>query len=722
MLCVKYNDTELSPHNKHDKPDMNTTVRISPNHQNNSGDITLPSGLRLGRYRLLNQIGQGGFGITYLALNKETNEQVVIKENLPHFCAYRKATLEVSPIDTTDAAIYYRHTLKRFIDEARLLANLKHPNIVTVREAFEGLGTAYFVMPFIRGKELHKAAPAVVNEAWLRPILMAILSALDYLHGKNLLHRDIKPHNILLQEDHTPILIDFGTARAMHSEATSTMVSSFGYTPPEQMDPHGKRGPWTDLYALGATCYVLIVGELPPSGIERLDDDSAYHPLLKRKELRKHFSPELLHSIDKALSVRSHMRWQTAKEWMNALEAPTTAGTAPCGATPASPPEKINNATEKNPIFTHYLPLLILGITLLLVLVSTSVNHLSISSSEEPAPHEHTEPTNVTPPLVETSTEETTTTEKEPGSTKDTTPPEELASTVDTTTEEPRSSENTTPPEELTSTENTTTEKTPEEEEVSTAPAISEAEQKEAQQKLQALGITDYNAALLTACANPELMQLILRAGADVNTQREDGATALYIAAKEGKRENVPCLEQLLAVKGIDVNKPDKENHTPLHRAALDDRITCVDRLLASKGIDVNMPNKGGRTPLMAAATGGHFTCVEKLLRAEGIDINAKDVNGNTALHRTVMSRMRHRHHSKCLELLLAAEGIDINAENNKGNTALHIAASLGNSTFVKRLLAAEGIDIHRKNNNGKTPFQVAKGECKKILYAAGNP
>ena len=287
--------------------------------------MALPQGVELGRYRLLRKIGQGGFGITYLAQDVQSGEYVVVKENLPSFYATRcESTLTVQPLDVENSVSDYEHTRNRFVDEARLLAHLNHPNIVRVTSAFEALGTAYYVMPYINGQELHKAAPEVVTEAWLRPILCGVLSALEYLHGQNLLHRDLKPGNILLQADGTPMLIDFGTARALQSDRSATMVGTPGYTPVEQITSHGKCGPWTDLYALGATCYRIITGERPPESFNRVDEEDPYRPLASRSELLGRFSLALLQSVDTAMAVRAKNRWQTAREWLQALDNPVS--------------------------------------------------------------------------------------------------------------------------------------------------------------------------------------------------------------------------------------------------------------------------------------------------------------------------------------------------------------------------------------------------------------
>ncbi len=282
--------------------------------------IALPKGLKLGEYRILRAIGQGGFGITYLAEHVDTKKEYVIKENMPaSFSRRDERTYKVTPTGT-EMVSTFEWALDRFLQEARTLSKLQHPNIVRVKTAFKALGTAYYVMDCIKGRELHEAAPppGQITEAWLRPVLEEILKALHYVHSQNLLHRDIKPNNILVDENCHPVLIDFGTARELVSERTATMVESAGYTPLEQLQSRAKRGAWTDIYALGCTMYRVITGENPPRSIDRLSDDSC-RKLAEDRSLMPRFSRGFLQSVDKALAVQARNRWQDTQEWLKGM-------------------------------------------------------------------------------------------------------------------------------------------------------------------------------------------------------------------------------------------------------------------------------------------------------------------------------------------------------------------------------------------------------------------
>ncbi|MDO4751970.1 MAG: ankyrin repeat domain-containing protein [Akkermansia sp.] len=622
--------------------------------------IALPEGVELGKYLIIRKIGQGGFGITYLAQHIESKEHVVVKENMPMFCAYRsEKTLAIHPLDDGEAKENYTHTLTRFVDEARTLARLHHPNIVRVLEAFEALGTAYYVMPLITGKELHKAAPATVDEAWLAPILRTLLGALDYLHGKKLLHRDLKPGNILLQEDGTPIIIDFGTARALQSNRSATMVGTPGYTPIEQITVHGNRGPWTDLYALGATCYRIISGELPPEANERLAaDEDPYRPLAKRVELRRHFSVDFLQSIDTALAIRAKNRWQSAREWLEVLPAvdqttqqPVTQS-LPVSSIPTSSPA----TDEKKDVPSRKRLPIILAILLLALSGGAYGVYSCTQSATEKRMREELAQAEMMNQLAHEKAEREAKEEAE-----------RLAR-----------------------------EKAERE--------AKEKAKKDAQDKLKSMGITDYDEAILKYYENPDKLQLLITAGADVNKADKWGVTSLYQAADNGRTEIVKLL---LAAPGIDVNKANKAGETPLYRAARFGHTECVKLLLAAPGIEVNKAGEYGETPLFEAVSSRHTECVKLLLAAPGIDVNKADKDGRTPLYRAAQDS-----HTKIVKLLLAAPGIEVNKANKKGYTPLYRAARYGHTECVKLLLSAPGIDI---SNWNALSIAVLKNDCNTI-------
>ncbi len=310
----------------------------------------LPAGTELAEYRIERTLGQGGFGITYLATDTTLGKRVVIKENLPFVCAFRESgSPQVHARGGTESHGSFEWAMKSFLNEARTLAQLDHPNIVQVIRAFEAFGTAYFVMPYIEGESLDKwrEANAAPDEAWLRRLLGSLLDALQYLHGRRILHRDIKPANILLSRKGVAQLIDFGTARQLISEKSQTVIESAGYTPIEQMQSHGKVGPWSDIYALGCTLCKLITGETPPRNSDRVGKVDPQRPLAARPELSGRYSAGLLASIDKAMAVWPEDRWQSADAWAEALAA--EAATPTPQPQPAPQPQPTPNAVPPTP-------------------------------------------------------------------------------------------------------------------------------------------------------------------------------------------------------------------------------------------------------------------------------------------------------------------------------------------------------------------------------------
>ena len=286
----------------------------------------LPPGTRLEEFEVERVLGAGGFGITYLARDVSLGRQVVIKENLPVQFAFRDThSMTVSPRHTTgEDADNFAWSLENFANEAALLASLDHPGIVKVLRSFRAHGTAFFVMPYVDGLPLdelirmrtEKEQSFTADE--LTGLLEYVLDALAYLHDRGIYHRDIKPGNILITNEGIPVLIDFGSARQRLSERSMTVVESPGYTPFEQLQSRGNVGPWSDLYALGATLARAMTREQLPKAMDRMRNDP-FRPLASRESLRSIYPIPLLTSIDKALSVEEGNRWQEAREWLSAL-------------------------------------------------------------------------------------------------------------------------------------------------------------------------------------------------------------------------------------------------------------------------------------------------------------------------------------------------------------------------------------------------------------------
>ncbi len=280
----------------------------------------LPAGTVLREWRIEDVLGVGGFGIVYRAKGIYFNELVAIKEYFPSSISERDSEDTVVPIDS-EAEEVHALGLKKFVEEAKLLWNLstptRHPNIVSVRSLFEIHGTAYIVMDFEDGVSLSKMLKQGrrFNERSLWNILRPIAEGLEMAHRVGVLHRDIKPPNILINEDNRPVLIDFGSARFEAAEATSTTVTF--HTPPyaaiEQYVKTYPQGPWTDVYALGVVMYECITGEKPPEVLERLHAGLG-KPLAEGKW--PGYSKRFLASIDEAMRVKPDERPQLLSDWI----------------------------------------------------------------------------------------------------------------------------------------------------------------------------------------------------------------------------------------------------------------------------------------------------------------------------------------------------------------------------------------------------------------------
>ena len=279
----------------------------------------LPANVRLQCYVLDRVLGQGGFGITYLARDTYLDQLVAIKEYLPIDAAQRDADSMVRP-RMAEHLTRYRWGLDRFLYEARTLARFDHPNIVRVLSVFEQNGTAYMVMRYEQGLNLSKLLEQrrTLPEQQLLGILLPVLDGLERVHNAKFIHRDIKPDNIYIRTDDSPVLLDFGSARqALGQPRTMTVLVAAGYTPFEQYQSD-MCGPWTDIYSLGATCYRAIAGVAPVDALTRVKSalGSLDDPLTPARTAgRGRYSDALLAAVDRALKISEKERPQTIGEW-----------------------------------------------------------------------------------------------------------------------------------------------------------------------------------------------------------------------------------------------------------------------------------------------------------------------------------------------------------------------------------------------------------------------
>lgn len=283
-----------------------------------NSEIALPRGYALHEYRIESTLGVGGFGLTYLATDSNLNVQVAIKEYLPGELAIRRDDQSVR--SKSDATLdTFQWGLTRFLEESRTLASFRHPNIVRVMRFFEANQTAYMVMEFVAGQPLNEwiKARRPLPEPAITSIASALLDGVEVVHRAGYLHRDIKPGNIFIRDDATPVLLDFGSARVAIAHTERTAIISPGYAPLEQYHVQGNQGPWSDLYALGGVLYWIVTGEKPVDATARFPTDPL-RPAARAGD-RSHYSQQLLEAIDWALVPTETSRPQSVAELRRVL-------------------------------------------------------------------------------------------------------------------------------------------------------------------------------------------------------------------------------------------------------------------------------------------------------------------------------------------------------------------------------------------------------------------
>ena len=311
-------------------------------------------GTELHWYTVDSVLGQGAFGITYLATDNNLHRPVAVKEYLPGQLAHREQDGSVLAL-TDELADEYEAGLKRFIIEARTLAKFEHPGIVRVHNIFEANHTAYMVMQYEQGEGLDRLLKSrgTLLEHEILQILHPLLDGLEQIHAQGFVHRDIKPANIFVRNDGTPVLLDFGSARdAMVGESrTITNFVSPGYAPIEQYAGRSdQQGPWSDIYGLGATVYRAMTGRTPNDAVERsqaLAQNTEDSYQTGAQHAKRSYSAQLLAAIDHALAFRVQDRPQSTRAWRAELPPPVAvdidtadwdSATAPTVAVDLSPP------------------------------------------------------------------------------------------------------------------------------------------------------------------------------------------------------------------------------------------------------------------------------------------------------------------------------------------------------------------------------------------------
>ena len=285
----------------------------------------LPAGYMLHKYRITEMAGGGGFSIVYLAVDTETDRRVVVKEYLPSDQAKRLPDESVESV-SEETSNTFRQGMKRFFEEAGALARVQHPNIVRVTDFFRENNTVYLVMEHHDGHDLRwyiKRHSGRLSEKFIRTVFPQLLLGLRALHDESLLHLDIKPANIfLVRPGGKPLLLDFGAAQATFSDnkRIGPHTLTMGFAPIEQ-HKRGHLGPWTDLYAIGASIYACMSGKAPPPAPRRAEKDT-YRPAVQA--FKQHYSRQLLEIVDWCLQTNQIERPQNVDSLLDAFSQPAS--------------------------------------------------------------------------------------------------------------------------------------------------------------------------------------------------------------------------------------------------------------------------------------------------------------------------------------------------------------------------------------------------------------
>ena len=292
--------------------------------QNNA---PLPDGLEIAGYRIVKKIASGGFSIVYLAYDAD-GAAVAIKEYLPSSLALRREGELVPSIAANNLPVF-RIGLKCFFEEGRALARISHPNVVSVVNFFRANETVYMVMAYESGRSLQdhilrqrdKGMNPILSERFIRRLFDQVINGLREVHANKLLHLDLKPANIYLRVDGTPLLLDFGAARQTLKTDMPKLYPMYtpGFAPPELYVKNAQLGPWSDIYSIGATIFACMVGAPPqPADQRKVADKMEQH----FEKLKGVYSDDLMNAVQWCLKIDSLERPQSLFALQKILQAP----------------------------------------------------------------------------------------------------------------------------------------------------------------------------------------------------------------------------------------------------------------------------------------------------------------------------------------------------------------------------------------------------------------
>jgi len=380
------------------------------------------------RYLIGSVLGEGGFGITYIGLDKVLAKRVAVKEFYPAGAAHRASVVSGDVIITRGKEPMYRRGVERFVQEARSLAAFSSEDgIVDVLDTFQANNTAYIVMEYLEGNTLKALlkTEGVFDAAKLIKLMEPVMKSLSVMHRTGFIHRDISPDNIMLTNNGKLKLMDFGSARYfLNQDSELSVMLKQGYAPVEQYSSRSQQGPYTDVYALCATIYTCITGTVPENSLDRSRYDTLVPPSAKGVRISPVHEKALLHGLQPNAAVRSPDMETLMREFNGTVdpnrtqnaEVETNKGGGyipPVPPTPPTPPEKNNTPIVVALVIATVAVLIVCGILLFMLLkdnggddTETNASTLASESTAMTVSSVETtvEPTTIIPTTIEPTT------------------------------------------------------------------------------------------------------------------------------------------------------------------------------------------------------------------------------------------------------------------------------------------------------------------------------